>query len=586
MAFLTLKTSYIAAGETFRLIITDPEGTLGDTLPYTLSAPGLNFTSHFVGEDSLSGIVTLGTNDGRSGFKDFVTTADMPTGEEFMTLTVSSPGMNDIYLNVYSVNHYLTPKTKIELGDTFDVWRKKTNGFIARLDTIEDSTSEIKSQTIIGDGVNNEFTLNFPIVSVDTHLYVVHIDGIAQNPDIAYTISNLNNSIVFSEIPISDSSISVIHRYEVSKIARDTVSTWGSITGTLSNQTDLISVLSDKVSVTSLQPLSIETYDLSGGAGVNVVGANNTGDSFSIVSAGSGLTVTTADDIITLDAQVTTISDITSDVDVGGISKTDIVPSGTSLQEFITQMLSQTYYPTFVLPSVNLTDNIAATVEVGTLGLTLTANYNAGAINGDISGGIWDPNLKQADRADVATQYTFRGTTIASSPVTQAGNSLALPTTTIEEGVNTFNVVTDYDSGPQPLDSLGAAFDSPLPSGDVSDELTVNGRRNAFYGVDLASIDSAGVRALTSKLNPSNGTSFTINIPAGATDVVFAYPATLRDVDSVIYVEGLNAETKTAFSQQTVNVEGANSYTAIGYKLYTFTPANPFGATATYIVTI
>jgi len=510
----------------------------------------------------------------------------MPTGEEFMTLTVSSPGMNDIYLNVYSVNHYLTPKTKIELGDTFDVWRKKTNGFIARLDTIEDSTSEIKSQTIIGDGVNNEFTLNFPIVSVDTHLYVVHIDGIAQNPDIAYTISNLNNSIVFSEIPISDSSISVIHRYEVSKIARDTVSTWGSITGTLSNQTDLISVLSDKVSVTSLQPLSIETYDLSGGAGVNVVGANNTGDSFSIVSAGSGLTVTTADDIITLDAQVTTISDITSDVDVGGISKTDIVPSGTSLQEFITQMLSQTYYPTFVLPSVNLTDNIAATVEVGTLGLTLTANYNAGAINGDISGGIWDPNLKQADRADVATQYTFSGTTIASSPVTQAGNSLALPTTTIEEGVNTFNVVTDYDSGPQPLDSLGAAFDSPLPSGDVSDELTVNGKRNAFYGVDLASIDSAGVRALTSKLNPSNGTSFTINIPAGATDVVFAYPATLRDVDSVIYVEGLNAETKTAFSQQTVNVEGANSYTAIGYKLYTFTPANPFGATATYIVTI
>jgi hypothetical protein len=535
MAFLTLNTSYIAAGETFRLIITDLEGNVGDTLSYTLSGTDLT-PSNFVGESSLSGVVTLGNN--KSGFKDFITSINLPTGEEYMTLTVSSPGMNNIYLKIYSVNHYLTPKTKIALGDTFDVWRKKTNGFIARLDTLEDSVSEIKSQTVIADGINSEYTLSFPVTGLDTNFYDINIDGIAQNPNLAYTINDVNNSIVFSEAPSEDASISIIHKYEISNIARNIVRTWGTITGDLSDQLDLTYALDAKVSASDLPGL------------------------------------------------VTTDSDVISDVDVGGISKTDIVPSGTSLQEFITQMLSQTYYPTFVLPSVNLTDNIAATVEVGTLGLTLTANYNAGAINGDISGGIWDPNLKQADRAGVATQYTFSGTTIASSPVIQAGNSLALPTTTIEEGVNTFNVVTDHDAGTQPLDSLGAAFDSPLPSGDVSDGLTVNGKRNAFYGVDLASIDSAGVRALTSKLNPSNGTSFTINIPAGATDVVFAYPATLRDVDSVIYVEGLNAETKTAFSQQTVNVEGANSYTAIGYKLYTFTPANPFGATATYIVTI
>jgi len=585
MAFLTLNKAYIAAGETFRLYITDPEGNVGDTLSYTLSGTDL-IPANFIGESSLSGVVTLGNNN--SGFKDFVTAANLPTGDEYMTLTVSSSGLNNISLNVYSVNHYLTPENKIELGDTFDVWRKKTNGFIARLDTLQDSVSEIKSQTVIADGVNNEFTLNFSVTDLYTHLYEVNIDGITQNPDTSYTINDINNSIVFSEIPADSAEISIIHRFEISSVARplENIISWGSIDGLLSDQQDLVDVLDAKVSDTDLTTVSLGTTTTAGGASVNVTAINGSEDSFDIVSAGSGLTVTTVNDIITLDAQVTTISDITSDVDVGGISKTDIVPSGTNIQEFITQMLSQTYYPTFVLPSVNLTDNIAATVEVGTLGFTLTANYNAGAINGDISGGIWDPNLKQADRAGVATQYTFSGTTIASSPVIQAGNSLALPTTTIEEGVNTFNVVTDHDAGTQPLDSLGAAFDSPLPSGDVSDGLTVNGKRNAFYGVDLASIDSAGVRALTSKLNPSNGTSFTINIPAGATDVVFAYPATLRDVDSVIYVEGLNAETKTAFSQQTVNVEGANSYTAIGYKLYTFTPANPFGATATYIVTI
>ena len=649
MAFLTLNTSYIAAGETFRLIITDLEGNVGDTLSYTLSGTDLT-PSNFVGESSLSGVVTLGNN--KSGFKDFTTSINLPTGEEYMTLTVSSPGMNNIYLKIYSVNHYLTPKTKIALGDTFDVWRKKTNGFIARLDTLEDSVSEIKSQTVIADGINSEYTLSFPVTGLDTNFYDVNIDGIAQNPNLAYTINDVNNSIVFSEAPSEDASISIIHKYEISNIARNVVRTWGTITGDLSDQLDLTYALDAKVSDTDLSNIVIDLSNSTGAgttteATVNVTGVNgsdahfhlgsvdneisvtkSTSDDYSIflqhtthnltetfggdsplgvtaLNPGDQVTLVTGvetnttghltsyettaftlpsvDDISDL---VVTDTDVISDVDVGGISKTDIVAAGTNLQEFVTQMLSQTYYPTFVLPSVNLTDNIAATVEVGTLGLTLTANYNAGAINGDISGGIWDPNLKQADRAGVATQYTFSGTTIVSSPVIQTGNSLALPTITIEEGANPFNVVTDYDVGPQPLDSLGTAFDSPLPSGDVSGVLTVNGKRNAFYGVDLASIDSAGVRALTSKLNPSNGTSFTINIPAGATDVVFAYPATLRDVDSVIYVEGLNAETKTAFSQQTVNVEGANSYTAIGYKLYTFTPANPFGATATYIVTI
>jgi hypothetical protein len=649
MAFLTLNKSYIVAGETFRLTITDRDLVSGNSVSYNLSGEGLT-TEHFVDESSLSGSITIGNN--YSGFKDFTTGSNLPTGDDFMVLKVSSPNMSDMYLNIYSDNHYLAPETKIELGDTFDTWRKKTNGFIARLDVLEDSTSDIRFQTITCDGINSEYTLNFPVTSDYTYLYDIHIDGISQNPADAYTINEDNNTIIFSDIPAEFSSVSIISRFDISTVSQPLVTTWGSISGDISDNADLIDALDAKVSDTDLSDIVIDVSNSTGSdttteATINVTGVNGSDAHFHLGSVDNEISVTksTVDDysvvlqhtthnltetfggdspldvtaldfgdqvtlvtgvetnttghltsyettaftlpsIDTISDLVVTDVDVISDVDVGGISKTDIVPSGTSLQGFITQMLSQTYYPTFVLPSVNLTDNIAATVEVGTLGLTLTANYNAGAINGDISGGIWDPNLKQADRAGVATQYTFSGATIPSSPVTQTGNSLALPTTTIEEGANTFNVVTDHDSGPQPLDSLGTAFDSPLPSGDVSDGLTVNGKRNAFYGVDLTSTDSAGVRALTSKLNPSNGTSFTINIPAGATDVVFAYPATLRDVDSVIYVEGLNAETKTAFSQQTVNVEGANSYTAIGYKLYTFTPANPFGATATYIVTI
>lgn len=291
----------------------------------------------------------------------------------------------------------------------------------------------------------------------------------------------------------------------------------------------------------------------------------------------------TKDEVNAISTSSSTLSsDIISDVDLGGISTLDTVAAGTSLQEFAEALLLKLYFPTFTNPSINLIENgNDVNVEVGTnSGLELIANFNAGAINGDLNGGIWDANLKQADRAGGVVDYSFDGNT-------QSTNSYSL-TSTIGEGSNVFNVVVNYNEGAQPVDSRGDDYLSPLLAGSVSDSLTINGRRNAFYGVDLVSNDSVGVRLLgNTRLNPSNGTSFTINIPSGATSVSFAYPNTLRDVSSVIYVEGLNAEIKSAFgSPQTISVEGLNGFTAIGYKVYTYAPVSPYSEDVTYIVTI
>ena len=98
---------------------------------------------------------------------------------------------------------------------------------------------------------------------------------------------------------------------------------------------------------------------------------------------------------------------------------------------------------------------------------------------------------------------------------------------------------------------------------------------------------SANVRTLAnSYLNPVNGYSLTLNIASGTTRIVIAYPATLEDVSSIKYVELGNAEVKDTFVETLVNVEGANSFTAISYKVFTYLPSVPFGANATYNVTI
>ena len=82
------------------------------------------------------------------------------------------------------------------------------------------------------------------------------------------------------------------------------------------------------------------------------------------------------------------------------------------------------------------------------------------------------------------------------------------------------------------------------------------------------------------------GSKFSITIPVGALRVVFAYPATLRDVSSVLDVNGLGAEIKSGFTQSTVSVEGADGYTAIEYKVYTLDFANANDTANTYNVTI
>ena len=80
----------------------------------------------------------------------------------------------------------------------------------------------------------------------------------------------------------------------------------------------------------------------------------------------------------------------------------------------------------------------------------------------------------------------------------------------------------------------------------------------------------------------ANGNTVTVNVPVGAMAVVFAYPATLKELSSVKDVNGMNAEILPAFTAYTVSVEGANGYTAINYRVYVQRFANANDKANTY----
>jgi hypothetical protein len=285
---------------------------------------------------------------------------------------------------------------------------------------------------------------------------------------------------------------------------------------------------------------------------------------------------------LSLEDIVTTTTNVTADLSAGAIPPGGVVPAGTSLQEFVEILLLKTFYPTFTNPSASMSSNLASTVESGTTGITLTVTLNKGAITGKSVGGIWQPSTFQDFRSGAATNYVINGTNNG------ATNSLAFPSTVIADGSNSFSSTTTYAQGPQPVDSKGASYLTPLASGTTGASVTVTGARRGFHGVSSLANTSALIRSLGNSTNPgvSNGTSFTISIPAGATSVVFAYPSSLQNVTTVKYVEGLNAEVKSNFTQTTVAVEGLNAYTAINYKVYRYVPVEPFPSSATYTVTI
>ena len=96
------------------------------------------------------------------------------------------------------------------------------------------------------------------------------------------------------------------------------------------------------------------------------------------------------------------------------------------------------------------------------------------------------------------------------------------------------------------------------------------------------------IRGLAQKSNRSysNGSTFSVTIPVGAIRVIIAYPAVLRDLTSIKDVNGMNTDITSAFVKSTIDVEGASSYLAIPYKVYTQDFAAPNDVKDTYTVTI
>ena len=269
---------------------------------------------------------------------------------------------------------------------------------------------------------------------------------------------------------------------------------------------------------------------------------------------------------------------------VGNLTKTQTGTStfstkGKSVAEAFTEIFSKRLQPTITAkPAVSLTFSQAKAYEVGTV---VTPTYSA-----SLSAGLYTYGP-----ATGITAQTWEVTNTAGGSATTATGTF--DDVTVVDGISyTITAKATYNEGAVANDNLGSPSSPEIKiaagsANKVSSAIT--GYRNTFYGTttDKTALDSDTIRTLTKSGKAlANGDKFTITIPVGAVRVVFAYPATLRDVTSVTDTNGLGAEVKSAFTMQKMVVKGAGSDAGIKYKVYTTEFAGPVETANTYNVTI
>lgn len=261
--------------------------------------------------------------------------------------------------------------------------------------------------------------------------------------------------------------------------------------------------------------------------------------------------------------------------------KVTVPANGDSLLEVLLNAFATDSNPSITQPSVSISSSSFKAYEVGT---NVTPSYTA----------TLNPGSYQYGPATGITATSWSVVDNAAEPNTLTTASGSFPQMQVADGTSySITATASYGAGAIPNTALGQEYaDGQIKAGSKSaTKGTITGYRNGFYGTTTSqssgTFESDNIRALTATNKAiTAGTVINISIPVGAKSVIFAYPASVRDVNSVQDVNGLNAEVKTAFTQVLVNVAGANGYNPIEYKVYYTNYANANDTQNTYKVTI
>ena len=278
-------------------------------------------------------------------------------------------------------------------------------------------------------------------------------------------------------------------------------------------------------------------------------------------------------------AERTQIAHTLNGTTLGALQNGGTIPAGKTLDEIIAMITQKAIPASYAKPTVAIANNsgqASGNVEAGT---TITPKLKATFTQND-AGALTEISILQGSTAVAEGE---------ASPLTYDGEEIVIGDETI-----TFKASATYGDAPVKTNNLGEESKENWFAGDTvtSGAYSIVGKRNLFYGTGVGAVPevtSDMVRGLTNtKLAPTQGYSWNINVDVGQQYIVFAYPADLRDVNNVTYVEANDGGMAGNFTKTTIDVAdargGENGMKS--YKVYTYAMAVPAAAGMTFKVTI
>lgn len=273
--------------------------------------------------------------------------------------------------------------------------------------------------------------------------------------------------------------------------------------------------------------------------------------------------------------------DITYTVAIGTLSKPSgsakFAAKGKNVEQVLSSLMAQEADPSKSNPAVSFSAQGGfGTFEIGTKkNLTYTAALSTGSYTYGPATGI------------AAQTWEVSCTGVTEKKTTATGS---FENVVAEATAKKITAKATYNEGSIPVTNLG----NPYPAGKIAagsaskDSDILQGVRYMFWGpvTDDVELNSANVRALAHKQAQGTGTLDTFGAGKGAKKVIVAVPAGCK-ITKVLMPSALNADVTALFVKQsaTVNVEGAEGYTAAAYNIYVYQPAS-IDAGETYSVTI
>ena len=256
----------------------------------------------------------------------------------------------------------------------------------------------------------------------------------------------------------------------------------------------------------------------------------------------------------------------------GGSGK--LAASGKSVEEFMASILAKEANPTITKPaaSVTITDGYG-TFEVGThKNVSYKASLSAGSYTYGPATGV------------------VAGTVTASFDGQTKTGATGTFDNVVANGTKRLSVSITHNEGAVPKTNLGNPYaDGKIAAGtkEATATQTLVGVRHMFYGpmTTDAELNSENIRKLTHS-QAKTGTIGTFGAGAGAVKVVVAVPTSMK-VTKVLMPSAMNADATANFVKQagSVQVEGAEGFTAAAYNVWVYQPAS-IDSTETYSVTI